>query len=59
MGEVDGEPTVIILQPGADRWTPYSMVRLNVTDHHIDRITDYVHCPWVIAAATNVTVAKV
>jgi RNA polymerase sigma-70 factor, ECF subfamily len=57
VGEVDGEPVVIILQRGADTWTPYSTVRLHVTENHIDRIVDYAHCPWVILAATSVTAA--
>jgi RNA polymerase sigma-70 factor (ECF subfamily) len=56
-GEVDGEPVVIILQRGADTWTPYSMVRLYVIENHIDSIVDYAHCPWVIEAATSVTVS--
>lgn len=56
-GEVDGEPVVIMLQRGAGIWTPRSMVRLNVTDHHIDRVVDYAHCPWVISIADSVNVA--
>ena len=56
MGDVDGEPVVIILQRGADTWTPYSIVRLSVLAHHIDRVVDYVHCPWVISMADSVTV---
>ena len=56
-GEVDGEPVVVILQPGADTWTPFSMVRLNVVDQRIDGIRDYVHCPWIISTAASVTVA--
>ena len=55
VGEVDGEPVVVMLQRGADTWTPYSMVRLSVTGQHIDRIADYAHCPWVISAAGSVT----
>jgi RNA polymerase sigma-70 factor (ECF subfamily) len=57
MGDVDGEPVVIILQRGVDTWTPYSIVRLSVIGQHIDRVVDYVHCPWVIAMADSVTVA--
>ena len=57
VGEVDDEPVVIILQRGPDTWTPYSTVRLHVTENHIDRIVDYVHCPWVILAAASVSVA--
>jgi len=56
MGDVDGEPVVIILQRGADTWTPYSIVRLSVIDQHIDRVVDYVHCPWVISMADSVAV---
>lgn len=56
MGDVDGEPVVIILQRGADTWTPYSIVRLSVIGQHIERVVDYVHCPWVISMADSVTV---
>jgi len=56
MGDVDGEPVVIILQRGADTWTPYSIVRLSVIGQHIDRVVDYVHCPWVLSMADSVTV---
>jgi RNA polymerase sigma-70 factor, ECF subfamily len=56
MGEVDGEPVVIILQRGADTWTPRSVVRLTVVGQHIGRIVDYVHCPWVISTADSATV---
>ena len=57
MGDVDGEPVVIILRRGADTWTPYSIVRLSVVGQHIDRVVDYVHCSWVISMADSVTVA--
>lgn len=56
VGEVDGEPVVVMLQRGADTWTPYSMVRLSVTGQRIDRIVDYSHCRWVISAAGSVTI---
>ena len=55
-GEVDGEPVVVMLQRGADTWTPYSVVRLSVTGQRVDRIVDYAHCPWVISAARSVIV---
>src|SRR5262244_2627444 len=51
VGEVDGEPVVIVLQRGPDTWTPYSVVRLHVTGQSIDRILDYAHCPWVLSTA--------
>ena len=59
LGEVDGEPMVIVLRRGADAWTPHSAIRFEVIGQRIERIVDYIHCPWMLAAATNVTVAKV
>ncbi len=58
VGEVDGELVIIILERGADTWTPYSMIRMNLAGQHIDRIVDYVHCPWIISIAESVTVAN-
>jgi RNA polymerase sigma-70 factor, ECF subfamily len=57
VGELDGEPVVIILQRGADTWTAYSAIRMNVIDHKIERIADYIHCPWMIPAAASVSTA--
>src|SRR6266581_6264599 len=56
MGELDGEPIVIILQRGADTWTAYSAVRFGVAAQQIEGITDYIHCPWVLPAAATVNV---
>ncbi|HTU43903.1 MAG TPA: sigma-70 family RNA polymerase sigma factor [Bryobacteraceae bacterium] len=58
IGEVDGEPAVVILQRGADAFTPYSVIRLDVAGHQIQRIVDYVHCPWVLPDAISVTIDK-
>jgi RNA polymerase sigma-70 factor (ECF subfamily) len=58
MGEADGEPVVIVLQRGADTWTPYSAIRFYVIDQRIQRIVDYIHCAWLLPAATSLTVAK-
>ena len=59
LGELDSEPVVIILQRGADTWTPHSAIRFEVIGQRVERIVDYIHCPWVLAAATDVTVVKV
>jgi RNA polymerase sigma-70 factor (ECF subfamily) len=59
VGEVDGEPVVLILKRGADAWTPYSTIRFDVIGQRIERIVDYIHCPWVIEAATIVTIDRV
>jgi RNA polymerase sigma-70 factor, ECF subfamily len=58
LGEVDGEPVLIVLQRGADTWTSYSVIRMKVIGQEIEQIVDYIHCPWVLAAAMNVTIAK-
>lgn len=58
VGEVDGEPVIIVLRRGADTWTPYSAIRVDVVGEHVERITDYIHCPWVIDAATTVSVGN-
>lgn len=58
LGEVDGEPVLVILQRGADTWTSYSAIRMNLEGERIAGIVDYIHCPWVLPAATTVTVAK-
>jgi RNA polymerase sigma-70 factor (ECF subfamily) len=58
VGEVDGEPVIIALQRGPDAWTPHAIVRLELFDHHIVRIVDYTHCPWVLPAAGSVLVAE-
>jgi RNA polymerase sigma-70 factor (ECF subfamily) len=57
LGEVDDQPVVIILRRGPDTWTPHSAIRFDVVDQQIDRIVDYIHCPWVLQAATTVAVA--
>jgi RNA polymerase sigma-70 factor, ECF subfamily len=55
VGDVDGEPVVVILKRGADAWTPYSTIRFGVIGQRIESIVDYIHCPWVIEAATIVS----
>ena len=58
MGEVDGEPVVIILRRGADTWTPHSAIRFDVIGQRIAGIVDYIHCPWVLPAAASVSLAE-
>jgi RNA polymerase sigma-70 factor, ECF subfamily len=54
VGEVDGEPMVIILGRAEKEWVPKGVVRLELVDHRITGISDYVHCPWVLSAASSV-----
>lgn len=58
VGEVDGELVLIILQRGADTWTAFSAIRVNAIGQKIDRIVDYIHCPWVIPASDSVSVLE-
>jgi len=58
LGEVDGEPAVIILRRGADAWTSHSAIRMSVSDGRIQGIVDYIHCPWVIPAAASVSLTE-
>jgi RNA polymerase sigma-70 factor (ECF subfamily) len=55
LGEVDGEPVLIVLQRGADTWTSYSVIRMKVIGQRIEQIVDYIHCPWMIQAATSIS----
>src|SRR5215470_9718264 len=54
VGEVDGEPVVIILRLRGETWTPHSTIRFELTGERIERIMDYIHCPWLLPAATSV-----
>ena len=52
--EVDGESVIVVLQRGADTWTPHAIVRFDLSSGRIVRIVDYTHCPWVLSAASSV-----
>ena len=57
VGEVDGATVVIMLQRGVDTWTPHSVLRLDVINQHVEHITDYFHCPWILEATTSTILA--
>jgi RNA polymerase sigma-70 factor (ECF subfamily) len=58
VGEVDGEPMVVILYEEPDGWKPNAAVRLEVIDRRVTSIADYIHCPWILSAAASVVVAE-
>ena len=58
LAEVDDEPVVIVLRRGADTWTPHSLIRFDLAGEQIERIRDYIHCPWVLEAAGSVSLAS-
>ncbi len=53
VGEVDGEPMVIVFEGDTNRWTRRWLVRLEVVNRRIECITDYAFCPWILEAATS------
>jgi RNA polymerase sigma-70 factor, ECF subfamily len=53
---VDGEPAILTLREHAGEWIPQSIARLDVSDNGVTRITDYLHCPWVLPAALSTVV---
>jgi RNA polymerase sigma-70 factor (ECF subfamily) len=58
LGEIEGEPVIIILQRGADTWTRYSAIRMDVAGDKVGRIVDYIHCPWMIESAESVSIIE-
>jgi RNA polymerase sigma-70 factor, ECF subfamily len=58
VGDVDGEPAVILLQRGPDAWVPRSLVHLDITDGRITRIADFWHTPWILQTASSVAIAE-
>jgi RNA polymerase sigma-70 factor, ECF subfamily len=55
LGEVDGEPSVILLNLRDGAWEIEGIVRLDLAaDGHIERISDYQHCPWTLTAGSIV-----
>jgi RNA polymerase sigma-70 factor (ECF subfamily) len=58
VGEVDGEPVVIVLERAADGWVPQAIVRVELSEQRIVGLTDYTHCPWVLASAESVLVVE-
>src|SRR5260370_997074 len=55
VGEVDGEPAVIILgREREDRWIPHGVIRVHLENQRIVAIADYLHCPWILGAARSV-----
>jgi RNA polymerase sigma-70 factor (ECF subfamily) len=54
LGEVDGRLAIVTLRADGDRWTPQSLVRLDVVDDRVVCVVDYLHCPWVLANARSI-----
>jgi len=55
LSEVDGQPAVVLRQEGAVPAEPRAFVRVSVENGRVVHVTDYTHCPWVIAGAEHVS----
>lgn len=58
VGELDGEPVVMILRRTNGDWTPAAPVRVDVADGRITHIADYMHCPWILPSAVSIDLPK-
>jgi RNA polymerase sigma-70 factor, ECF subfamily len=53
LGEVDGEPAIVLLHLRDAAWDIEGVIRLEVgADDRIHRIADYQHCPWILTAGS-------
>jgi len=53
LGEVDGEPTIVLLNLHDGSWQIEGIIRLEIgADGRIQQISDYQHCPWVLTAGS-------
>jgi RNA polymerase sigma-70 factor (ECF subfamily) len=55
LSEVDGQPALVLHPEGVESAEPIAFVRVSVDNGRIVHVTDYTHCPWVIAAADDVS----
>jgi RNA polymerase sigma-70 factor, ECF subfamily len=55
LGEVETEPSIVLLNLRDGAWEIEGIIRLNVgPDGRIERISDYQHCPWTLTAGSIV-----
>ena len=53
LGEVDGEPAIVLLLFRDGAWAIEGVIRVEVgADGRIQRIADYQHCPWLLTAGS-------
>jgi len=58
VGEVEGEPAIIVLNRTSDGTEYETVIRVEVAGGRVVRIVDYVHCPWVLTVAGSVSVDR-
>ena len=53
LGDVDGEPGIVLLHLRDGSWAIEGVIRLEMdADGRIHRVADYQHCPWVLTAGS-------
>ena len=53
LGQVDGEPGIVLLHLRDGAWNIEGVIRLDLdADGRIHRVADYQHCPWVLTAGS-------
>ena len=55
LGEVDDEPSVILLNQRNGEWEIEGIIRLDIgADGRVEQISDYRQCPWILTAGSIV-----
>jgi hypothetical protein len=55
VGEVDSEPSIILLNLRDGSWKIEGIIRLDISaDGRVEHISDYQHCPWMLTAGSIV-----
>jgi RNA polymerase sigma-70 factor (ECF subfamily) len=55
LGEVDDEPSIILLNQRNGEWEIEGIIRLDIgADGRVEHISDYQHCPWILTAGSIV-----
>jgi RNA polymerase sigma-70 factor, ECF subfamily len=56
LGEVDGEPAIVVLHERGGEWVPHTFVDVEIVGGRVTRIADYGHTPWLLDATGSVVV---
>lgn len=60
VGEVDGEPSIILLRERDGEWEIDGIIRLDIgMDGRVRRVSDYQHCPWTLTAGSIVVLDSI
>lgn len=57
LGIVDGERVAIALRRDQDAWIPDAIMRIEQSGGRVVGVSDYKHCPWILAATSSLTVS--